>query len=367
MATLKDIFYERLDEFREGYSFTEQDEVVRSLAVTGELLDLIYGEQLAPIAMTAIKTVLAEGWRQEWDWSRLSGSRPDNDWRATWAEIDGWESSSLSHLLLDELHDLNAFANFGIIPVWSSAGSEALQSPNAQAMLDRIEATQDVPGWVESVCLKIDKLERLAPRDVGGSVDLEETLLTRNLARARIKFDLRQPLTVHELALLSGVSVKRIQNAVYAKTDEAPVVDRNGLISPEACETWLEARDYRASLWKQVVDLYPLGPRWGEAVEFEAREPTRIIEDFVFVPVANDGTMFIPSLRRRGKGQDGGYTIGAKGDERVVPTYEDALGQLSKMEAPRWRRPNSESGKWGIVTGQTWKRVRRAELDGLSQ
>ena len=47
--------------------------MVRLLVATGELLDIVYGEQLAPIAMAALKTILAEGWRPEWDWSQLSG------------------------------------------------------------------------------------------------------------------------------------------------------------------------------------------------------------------------------------------------------------------------------------------------------
>ena len=60
-----------------------------------------------------------------------------------------------------------------------------------------------------------------------------------------------------------------------------------------------------------------------------------------------------------------GYIIGGKGDERPVKDFDEALAALSKMETPRWRRPNNESQIWGIVTGQTWKRVRRADLEGL--
>ena len=68
--------------------------MVRLLVATGELLDIVYGEQLAPIAMAALKTILAEGWRPEWDWSQLSGVEPDQNWRDTWAKIDGWQASS---------------------------------------------------------------------------------------------------------------------------------------------------------------------------------------------------------------------------------------------------------------------------------
>lgn len=66
------------------------------------------------------------------------------------------------------------------------------------------------------------------------------------------------------------------------------------------------------------------------------------------VPVAKDGSAFLPGLRRAS-----GYTIGAKGEERVVRQYEQALEELTRMETPRWRRPNS-AGNWGIVSGVSW-------------
>lgn len=362
--TLRDIFESRLAEFEEDYGFHEQDEAIRALAVTGELLDLMFGGVEAPLAMTALRRVIAHGVGRDWDWSALAQEDLDRDWRTTWSEINGWEASS-TPAFLDELHDLNAFGNFGISPIWGFAASERRHLPEASHLLKRLAAVQDMPTWVESVSQKIDRLERLAPRNADGSTTLREILVTRNLARARVKFDQGQPITIQDLALLSAVTPKRIQNAIYAKTDEAPVVDRNGLISPESCEAWLATRDYRPSMWKAVAALYPLSPEWGEDIELGAAEPDRLIEDFVFVPVANDGTMFVPSLRRTGKENEGGYAIGAKGSEQLASDYEAALDHLRMMETPRWRRPNSESGKWGIVTGQTWKRVRRAELQGL--
>ena len=363
--TLRDVFESRLAEFEDGYRFAEQDEAVRALSVAGELLDLMFGGVEAPLAMTAMKRIIAHGVGRTWDWSNLAKDEVDLNWRATWSEIDGWEASSTPPFL-DELHDLNAFGYYGIQPIWGLVANEHRRDlPEAQHLRDRVAAVQDMPTWVEGVCRKIDLLERLVPQPVEGRHQLVETLATRNIARARIKFDQGQPLTIHELAALSFVTPKRIQNAIYAKTDEAPVVDKNGLISPESCEAWLAARDYRPSIWKQVSALYPLTPEWGEGIEFEATEPDRTIEDYVFVPVANDHSMFVPSLHRSGKQGDGGYTIGAKGSEQVISDYDVALEQLRLMETPRWRRPNPESGNWGIVTGQTWKRVRRAELEGL--
>lgn len=361
MNTIRDVFQERLEEFRANYSFTEQDELIRTLAVTGELLDLMFVRSEAALAMTALRKIIAHGTRQEWKWADLDKSEAEKDWRKTWEDIDGWDASSTPPFL-DELHELNAFGNFGILPAWEFVSINDLKKPEAAHLRTRLEALRNIPGWVEAICQKIDHFERLAPRNADGSTSLDALLETRDRARARIKYDLGHSVTIHDLALLSGVSVKRVQNAIYAKTDEAPIVDKNGLISPESCEAWLAGRDYMRSIWKQVSELYPLQEDWGRGVQFGESEQGISVEDFVFVPVANDGTMFTPSLRRE---TDKKYLVGPKGDERSFDIFKDALSELQKMETPRWRRPNRESGKAGIVTGQVWKRVRESELAGL--
>lgn len=67
------------------------------------------------------------------------------------------------------------------------------------------------------------------------------------------------------------------------------------------------------------------------------------------VPVAKDGSWFGPHLARR----DGSYTIGSKGEEMQLASFEQALRHLEKMATPRWRRPNAK-GNWGIVSGVEW-------------
>jgi hypothetical protein len=366
MVTLRNIFDERMDEFMPAYSFTEQDEVVRSFAVIGELLDLAFPGPEAALVMTALKRIIAHGQGREWDWAKLNADDTDNNWRATWENIDGWNDSS-SPPFLDELHDLNAFANFGVIPIWSFAGSPELKTEHGSNMAVRLNSAENVPVYIEGICSKIDRLAKLLARHDGpGHPVIGQTLSTRDQARARLALDQNEPISLHALALLSGVTTKRIQNAIYAKTDEAPLVGKNGLIAPEACEPWLNARDYQWSIWKQVSALGPLSKNWGEDTAFEESDPRRIFEDYIFVPVANDGSYFAPALRREGKKTDGGFTIGPKGDEEVVADFDDALERLAKMETPRWRRPNPESGIWGIVSGQTWKRTRKADLEQVS-
>ena len=78
------------------------------------------------------------------------------------------------------------------------------------------------------------------------------------------------------------------------------------------------------------------------------------LDPSTLVPVAADGTWFSPNLLRAGQ-----FTVGEKGEEHRLDTYQDALLALRGMVVPRWRRPNP-SGNWGIVAGKHWVRV--AEL-----
>jgi hypothetical protein len=83
----------------------------------------------------------------------------------------------------------------------------------------------------------------------------------------------------------------------------------------------------------------------------------RVVQVFartIVVPEARDGSQFNPSLKR-----GDGYRVGAKDDELVCETFEEALQMLRKMPKPQWRRPNSK-GNWGIVTGVTWGPLRNS-------
>lgn len=78
--------------------------------------------------------------------------------------------------------------------------------------------------------------------------------------------------------------------------------------------------------------------------EMEAAETSILL-----VPVARDGTAFIPEL-----GNSRAYTIGPKGEERKVADYRQALQELRAMPKACWRRPN-DAGNWGIVTAVRWE------------
>lgn len=367
MITLRDTFEQRLSEFQPEYTFTEQDDVIRSFAVIGEILDLVFPGREAALTMTALQHIIERAARPEWSWAALDGQPVDENWRTTWTDIDGWNDTSTPPFL-DELHDLNAFANFGILPIWDFAGHPDLDNERGANIAARLKSASDVPAYIEGICAKIDRLEALLPaQSSSGHRSIGTALSTRDQARARLALDQGQPISLHALALLSGVTPKRIQNAIYAKTDEAPLVGKNGLIAPEACEPWLNAREYQWSIWKQVSALGALGSNWGHDTPFEEEEADKLVEDFVFVPVANDGTYFHPGLHRGGKEREEagtvGFTIGPKGAELTVADFDEAVALLAKMDTPRWRRPNDGSGLWGIVSGQSWKRVRKSDLE----
>jgi hypothetical protein len=79
--------------------------------------------------------------------------------------------------------------------------------------------------------------------------------------------------------------------------------------------------------------------------------------DWVFVPRAADGTLFVPELVRAH-----GWTVGVRGRERSFGDYWRALAFLQDSARPSWRRPN-ELGAYNIVAGKDWVRTSRAELD----
>lgn len=361
MVTLRDEFHARLDEFRDEYGFYEQDEVIRSLSLTGELLSHIFIGEEAAMAMAVLQKIIKKGTSESWGRLKLGETRPDPSWRETWDDLQGWDESSKPPFL-DELHELNAFANYGIMTIWD-IHEDSQDYLEIRHLKERMEDAKKPPAWVRKICGKIEQFEAVVGLNLNGKSSLEYLPALRQQALARLKIDEGQPLTVGELALLSGVSTKRLQNAIYAQSEGAPSVSKKGLIEPDACARWLDERDYRWSIWRAVVAEYPLKVTWGQQTVLSPPDPSQEHDDYVFVPVDRDGAAFSPSLGR-GEGP-AKFTVGAKGEEVQVEGYEAALERLTRMETPRWRRPNPESGNWGIVSGQSWRRIRRSELEAL--
>lgn len=367
MHSLRDEFHHRLNEFETEYEWREHGDGAAILQIIGELIERMTSAHHASIAIAALSGILGYADVLEWDWSRLSSIRIPADWRRQLQQAEATELLP-GPFFFDRIHDLNAFAHFGILPGWNPEDVVDPANPRAMELLKRREAQASVAAWIEATCAEIDALEQLLPARHLKEGLLGASLATRTAARARLAYDKGEALTVAELAALSGVSMKRLQNAIYSKTDEAPLVGRNGRISVESAKAWLDARDYRPSIWQAVERLQPLTPDWGEAIPYESYSTESLLADHVFIPVANDGSEFRPDqCWRRGKGDGAdGYVVGPKGAEKKIADFFAALDLLARMETPRWRRPNPESGNWGIVTGQSWRRVTRESLEVMA-
>lgn len=356
---LRDAFDERMAEFDSSLVWnSEQDCVLRALENTGEIVELALGSRTAAIAMAALRAVVAErhcnieelraGQGLELDWRRVEFLTED---------LGNWP------LLFEEIRVLLGFAELGIFAPWDRAGRTDL----AAWQVSLLEQGQDVGGWVRDLTGRIERLLQLAPvpasRERYPYSDLEMVVAK---ALARLKYDEGTPLLPQELAVLSGVSQKRIQNAAYEKTDTSPVFDKNGTVTADSAREWLQRKGFRFSIWPAIAALGPLGADWGRDVEVDAEAVVNddlVAEpetegDYVFIPVAADQSRFWPEVRRAD-----GYQIGRKGEERTEPDYFKALEMLSRQPRPYWRRPNS-AGNWGIVSGQGWERVRRDALEG---
>lgn len=338
-------FKTRLREFQEGYEWEESDGILRSFTVVGELLEIAFDPITAARGMEAMRLVTNSAHTKPINWSKLSADAPI-DWAEWWRDLDAFDHTSWSPLM-ENAHNLNAFAYFGILPTWAL--------PDADRTLAQFH---DVPAYVRGVVNQLNRFVQLLPKtlDLYGIEVIERTCLA---VIGRLKIDASEPLSVHELAALSQVTTKRLQNAIYAKSADAPIANKDGTIPAAATQRWLEARDYKPSIWREVIAC----KGWEE--NGDAIIPTTAeneVGDFLFVPEARDGTVFSPiACKRGGKCGTPHYTVGAKDSEVDYENYQEALAALSKMSTPRWRRPN-ENGNFGIVSAERWRRLTREEL-----
>lgn len=173
------------------------------------------------------------------------------------------------------------------------------------------------------------KVSPMAAADVPGRV--------LSLARGRMAIDTKVgTVDVTALATFGGVTPGRIQNLMSGEASQFR--SEAGGIPVEQALGWL---DGRPAWWPSIWNLraaQEVGPK-------------------LKVPVASDGTIFAPVLKRRS-----GYMIGPKGAEDIVEDYDTALEKLNAMPEPRWRRPN-DNGNWGIVKGTSWSFLTRSELE----
>ena len=239
----------------------------------------------------------------------------------------------------DVMDDVSAF--FGVLPI-SSRFCDALLygiygvTPEEIAVQDRVE-------WLNTLVTEITEFAaRSDVQKLGGG---ENALLRiSGLAASRHAIDTGQgEVDVHSMAILGGITEGRVRN-LLSETSSALERGPNGGIVAMNAASWLQKKKgFIASIWQEEENP-------DEATDIGPEIP---FDRMIFVPVARDGSMFTPDLRR-----NGAYRIGAKGEEEDISYFSEALARLNAMPVPRWRRPN-EKGLWGIVSGVAWQRIEK--------
>ncbi len=171
-------------------------------------------------------------------------------------------------------------------------------------------------------------------------------------AKARLKVDKGEPLTLGEIALLTNSREATVMTAAHRANFETHEEGSRRLANPAEPSVleWMKGRGYQPTRREPEAT----GVHAAKSERGEAPAP-----EYFTVPVASDGSWFSPRCATAG-----GYTIGAKGDEIRHRDYFEALAALMKMKSPKWRRPNT-SGNRGIVTATRYERVTRAEIEQI--
>lgn len=234
----------------------------------------------------------------------------DEDWYESVERTEFYLETELGA----DLTELSAYAVFGL------AGQGYLEETKTLDILQTLEALfLDCP-----------------PAQWLPDADAEPILPTLAMARARWNLDHGDGIEPEGLALLGGVKLSRIRNMMSGNSPELPK-DVAGLLSNEAAQAWLEKRDC----------FLPTVTRIGTVTDEDAQEPIAP----VFVPVARDGSMFLPTSKRGDH-----YSVGEKGSEERFVDYQEALAKLQSMPVAKWRRANDQ-GNWGIVSAIDWRRM----------
>lgn len=223
-----------------------------------------------------------------------------------------------------ELHDLAAYAEYGIV-------------------LHDSDDPDELAEHVLALLTTAKELLAITPIEQWGLETVNELSRLVRLASGRWSLDHEEPVDPGALASLGGVTEGRIRNLMSG--ENRAFTAKDGKIPAAEALKWLSGRpSFWNSIWReQHLPVYAQG------------EPTAPLRHAQFLPVARDGSMFHPGLRRAQA-----YTIGPKGAERQVADFQEALRQLQQMPTPHWRRPN-ESGHWGNVAGVRWERVDLAD------
>lgn len=252
------------------------------------------------------------------------------DASGAWRErLEDLESLLYSDTPIGQLfHDLSAYADFGV-----DLGFGRTPSDREAELSESIETLQEFLA--------------LLPVSTWG-LESEGMMRVARKASVRWKLDNDEPINADELAILSGRAPQTIKNKLSGPYRE--IVGKQRRIEAAEAKAWLARQsDFFPSIWREQEGSV--------ATEIEFPE----FEHVMFVPVAKDGTVFHPGLKR-----DGHYVIGGPGPEQQFADFGDALAKLHAMPWPEWRRP-AEGGRWTKVRGVDWRRMTREDLERLAE
>ena len=281
----------------------------------GDYLSRIVGKEAADAGMAVIVRGLVE---------TAGGTLSDpSQWRSA---LDNSRSDCFSEWFIgSRLHDLAAYAEYGIV-LHNSEGGAELASHIEELLIQARDLLAQTP---------------IAQWDLPANNSLVNLVL---LAGNRWALDNGEPIEPTALARFGGISEGRIRNMCSGA--DRTFSTKDGKIPAEEALKWLAGRpQFWNSIWRE------------QRLTEYSHESNLPIQKAAFIPVARDGSTFHPGLRR-----GAAYTIGKKGEERQVDDFDEALAELQRMPVPYWRRPNA-SKNWGSVAGIRWERVDMASVN----
>jgi hypothetical protein len=302
-ADRREIFIETYgNHFDAGWTLVH---LVRSC---GFFLAKIVGEESALRGMSLVTKDMTEEGGSMADWAE------DLDYSGTNAFCE-WP-------LGIKLYDLTAYAEFGVI------------------LCDDPDPTER-RTYLKSLIQEVKEFYNSSPIEVwGGNSDggeRSELELLITLATNRWELDNERPIDPKALSYFGGITEGSVRNMMSGA--DATFRNEDGKIPAVEALFWLEKRnEYWNSVWEEL-----------ESPEVTSQSSEEVTP--VFVPVARDGSIFHPGLKR-----PSGFIIGKKGDESHIDDFDEALTLLQSMPTPYWRRPN-DKGVPGIVKGMRWARV----------
>lgn len=306
-----ELVHQRIVDFQ--HSFGNQDffeeGVIRSLDAMFELCASYLGEEFASRGFDTMVSCAFQRNDSDLGWREIL----DEDYCGIYSE------TKIGNLL----HDLTAYADFGIVLATARDDEQRYQ-----LLANQIQ--------------RAERLLALLPSQVWG-LDDEHLVAVLRKSLARWKVDNGVSVSALELAVLSGRAPQTIKNKLAGN----PAEINGSQMRIEAVEAaaWLSAQsDFNNSIWRNQSDAVSVA------------ESDEGLGEVVFVPVAKDGSTFHAGLSKDGK-----YLIDGEGAEREFNDFDEALSALQKMQFPQWRRPTPE-GRWTRVRGVEWRRVTQDEL-----